>query len=258
MQRKPLTKYAKFGGRIAYIRMAAHGEVSYLGDMFIKNAIEVLFRDLDELDLPVSRNASKELRELKNKFDAKYVEGNQKLSKVDSKKLIRLMQTMQTVVFAELDEKTAFFTAEKRYNSDFLNEDIAAVIGKSVYPLLPDHAQTDVECAGKLILVEQPTAATFHLMRACECTLKQLYFSVVKRGRKKPAMWANMVQHLVDKKALNEAQKGILDIYRKGFRNPTAHPDTFYSIDQAQDLLATASQLLNLLTSHEKYDRGAT
>jgi len=105
--------------------------------------------------------------------------------------------------------------------------------------------------------MDQPTAAAFHIMRCCECSLKQLYFSVVKKGRKKPPMWSNMVDHLVERKALNDAQKGTLDIFRKGFRNPTAHPDTFYTIDQAQDLLATTAQLLNQLVSHSKYDRSA-
>lgn len=258
VEKKSPLEYVHFGVNLNYIRLAAAGEAPYPGDKFIQNAINELLEGLETLNLRVSINSSTKLKALKERFDKKYTEENEPLSESDKDELIACMRVLEVVIPAEILEQSAFFPTEKRYNPEFLYSDIGAVIGSDVYEALPANAKKDIEYAGQSILVEQPTSAAFHIMRACECTLKQLYYSVVKRGRNNPAMWGNMVEHLVEKKVLNEAQKGTLDIFRKGFRNPTAHPDTFYSIDQAQDLLATTAQLLNQLTSHEKYDREAT
>lgn len=261
MKKRTFENYFKLGGRLAYSRISAIGaNPPYGGKNHIKVALENAFEVIDELDLKVTKNVSIDLQEFKRELDEKIISipPSKKLSTLntqDARKLADYLRTLERVARAEISERTAFFPAEKRYSADFLYANIGEIIGKTTYERLSDNARRDIESAGKLILLEQPTASAFHIMRACECTLKQLYKSVVKRGRKDPAMWANMVQHLVDKSELDEAQKGTLDIFRKGFRNPTAHPDTFYDIDQAQDMLATTAQLLNQLTSHAKYDR---
>lgn len=257
MQKRALTTYVDFGGKLDYVRIAAAGSAVYGGDSYISATLEIVLSYLVELELTVSLNAATKLKELKAELDEKYQDEDSSLEPDDAQRLIDCMLTMETIVYAEIQEKTAFFAGKKRYNSDSLFSDVGVVVGKRVFDLIPRNAQLDISEAGKCILLERPTAAAFHIMRAAECTLKQLYKSVVKRGRKEPAMWANMVDHLVKRKALSEGQKGTLDIFRRGFRNPTAHPDTFYSVDQAQDLLATTAQLLNQLTEHEKYDREA-
>ena len=118
----------------------------------------------------------------------------------------------------------------------------------------PEPAQIDCSESCKCILVERGTAASFHLMRGTEGLLKHLYFSVVKRGRKSPAMWNNMVVHLVERNALDAGCKGMLDVFRTGFRNPVAHPEKVFSVDEAQDLLGTTVQLASLIVSQTGYE----
>ena len=91
-------------------------------------------------------------------------------------------------------------------------------------------------------------------MRGTEGLLKHLYFSVVKRGRKSPAMWNNMVVHLVERNAFDAGCKGMLDVFRTGFRNPVAHPEKVFSVDEAQDLLGTTVQLASLIVSQTGYE----
>ncbi|WP_460274232.1 hypothetical protein [Celeribacter sp. ULVN23_4] len=224
----------------------------------LKENIDQIFEFITKNQMKVSINASWKMREYVEQLTEIFSSDDNQISADQANDLCRLMNDLRFVIDSEAQEVTAFFPKEKRYNADYLFNNIGAVVGETIFASLPPNAQMDVECAGKSILLEQPTAAAFHIMRACECTLKQLYLSVVKKGRKDPAMWNNMVQHLVERKALDDAQKGTLDIFRKGFRNPTAHPDTFYTSDQAQDLLATTAQLLNQLVTHPRYDREAS
>lgn len=66
-------------------------------------------------------------------------------------------------------------------------------------------------------------------------------------------MWGPMVEKLNQRKALDPALSGTLTTFREGFRNPVAHPDRFYSVDDAQDLLGTTTQLVSLIVNHDKY-----
>lgn len=91
-------------------------------------------------------------------------------------------------------------------------------------------------------------------MRGSEGAVKHLYKCAIKRNRRKNLTWGSMVDHMNERGLLSESLKGTLDNFRKGFRNPVAHPEKFYSSDEAQDLLGTTTQLVNLIVAHEKYD----
>jgi hypothetical protein len=104
---------------------------------------------------------------------------------------------------------------------------------------LSDNAKQDYHFACAQIALSQPTAAAFHLMRALEDEVKNMYFCFKKTNRLEKPMWGPMISQLRAKRAPRPSEKLLnhLDWMRIHFRNPTQHPDLFYTMDEAQDLL---------------------
>jgi hypothetical protein len=76
-------------------------------------------------------------------------------------------------------------------------------------------------------------------MRTLEEQVKVLYFAFKKTKRLAKPMWGPMTAELRAKKAPKPSEKLLahLDGMRIHFRNPTQHPDLFYTLDEAEDLL---------------------
>jgi hypothetical protein len=76
------------------------------------------------------------------------------------------------------------------------------------------------------------------MLRATEETLKRYYCDKIKRNRSN-LMWGPMITSMRARpKSFPAALLNHLDHIRAGFRNPTAHPDKVFDIDEAQDLLS--------------------
>lgn len=252
MQKNSLHNFVFFGTAFRFLQDASpHADVKMDGGILFNIGFVLDF--FAENKMKVCANASWRLNDFKRSIEASCKGGDVSLSFDKANELKGIMKELRPTVLAEAEEVTAFFPSEKRYNVDRLYSDVSSIFGVNAFGKLPENAQRDFSEAGKCIVLERATAASYHLMRGAECTLKQLYYSVVKKGRKPNAAWGPMVQHLEQRKALDEALKGTLDNFRRGFRNPVAHPDTFYSIDEAQDLLGTTTQLVALIVSHPKY-----
>ena len=252
MQKNSLYQFIFFGTAFRYLQdLSAQADMKRDGGALYN--IEYVLNFLQENKMQVSINASWKLEDFKENILNEYDLGNKSISPESVDELHKIINELRPTILAEAQEVTAFFPNEKRYNIDKLFSDIASIFGKETFQKLPDNAKVDFSEAGKCIVLERSTAASYHLMRGAECTLKQLYHSVVKKGRKPHAAWGQIVQHLEQRKSLDEALRGTLDNFRRGFRNPVAHPDTFYSIDEAQDLLGTTTQLVSLIVAHSKY-----
>lgn len=254
MKKNDLYSFIFFGTSFRFLQ-DVRGGFQYHGEGLVRENIETVLNFLNDNQMNVSKNAAWRLLEIGRKWDEKFSLADENtISESEAEYLAELVNELRATVLAEAHEVTAFFPSEKRYNVRDLYDHPENIFGTKSFNLFPGQAQNDFSEACKCIMLERGTAAAFHLMRGCEGILKHLYFSVVKRGRCNPAMWGNMVQHLEKRDALDEACKGMLDIFRKGFRNPTAHPDRVYSVDEAQDLLGTTIQLAALMTTQAGYE----
>jgi hypothetical protein len=123
------------------------------------------------------------------------------------------------------------------------------LLGGGVYQRLNDVAKKDFQLACMQVALAQPTAAAFHLMRALEKQVAILYFAYKKTKRLKILLWGPMTDQLRSKQAPKPTVKLLdhLDSMRRHFSNPTQHPDTFYSMDLAQDLLNQTIAALNMI-----------
>jgi hypothetical protein len=123
------------------------------------------------------------------------------------------------------------------------------LLGDGVFATLSDNAKRDYKLACLQVALNQPTAAAFHLMRMLEEQVKVLYFAFKKTNRLEKPMWGPMTIELRTKRAPKPSAKLLdhLDGMRVHFRNPTQHPQAFYTIDEAQDLLNQTIAATNMI-----------
>lgn len=161
----------------------------------------------------------------------------------------KLMLTIRPTFIAEATGVIAYIVSERRIPIERLLQDIGTLFGAGVFERLPAFAQADFSEAGKCLAFERATSAAFHALRATESTLKKYYSNKIK-GSDPALMWAGMVSALrsvpgaAPKVLLNQLDHG-----RDGFRNPTAHPEKMYDMDEAQDLLSICIDVSNRIVA---------
>ncbi|WP_165792376.1 DUF4145 domain-containing protein [Thalassospira lohafexi] len=198
----------------------------------------------------VTLKVSDDILELLGDIEA---DGRKSLTSDDAEKIGFLYRTLFRVIKAEVSEDIVWSFTEKRLGVEKLREDVSALFAEGVFSSLPQDTRFDFSEAGKCISFERPTAAAFHLMRGLEAFIRHFYVVSVRRGRLKDNNWFRIVQHMSDKKVLDKSVCNHLQHIRDNFRNPTAHPDKFYDIEEAQDLFSLTVEVANRLVGHEKW-----
>jgi hypothetical protein len=199
---------------------------------------------LDGLDLQVSRKIATELEEVIEELKSS-TEG--KVSPAQSERIKKVTDRLDPALDAELELRATYTLTKKRYPLESLLYKPSELLASGTYATLDDTSKRDFNAACLQIALAQPTAAAFHLMRALEQQVKLLYFGFKKTDRLEKPMWGPMTQQLRTKKAPRPSVKLLdqLDGMRVHFRNPTQHPDAFYNIDEAQDLLSQTIAAMN-------------
>lgn len=198
---------------------------------------------LNDLGLPVTIQAAHDL----NSTIKEFTDNEDVVSSAEQAKLKRLFTKIDAVLDAEIQLKYAYILSESRYPIESLLSEPSKLLATNTYSSLSANAQRDFKLACVQVALRQPTAAAFHLMRALEEQVKQLYFEFKKTKRLSKPMWHPMVEQLRNKNAPKPTEKllNLLDGIRNDFRNPTQHPGKFYSIDEAYDLLNQTTSALN-------------
>ena len=150
---------------------------------------------------------------------------------------------------AELEMKMVLSATQKRFDTEYLLNTPKNLLADKVWGYMSEQAKQDFSESTRCIAMNLPTASAFHLMRAVEECLKQLYFHFIKRNRLSKPMWASMVTKLSSKNNPKPRKEtlDILDIIRVNYRNPTQHPEKNYTIDEAQDLLNNSIVVINCI-----------
>ncbi len=163
------------------------------------------------------------------------------------KRIIRIMESIENIVYSEAQTKQIYIIPQRRYNMDYLLNHPADLLKPSVFSKLSDIAQFDFVSSCHCLIFGESTASAFHILRATEDTLKQFYFKYIKTKRLSKPMWGPMVTALRAKKN-NKPDSVILDsldLIRATYRNPTQHPEATYDIDSVQDLFGVCIDILN-------------
>jgi len=253
MKAKSIHDYFFFGTSVRYLQDAAEGyriHSNKSGAMVLSN-LRMLLKALDDLGLQVSARAADKLRQIEVELVG--TEAEAKLTKDQAQSLNREVGNFRRTLEAEIKGFDAYVLAPKRIDVRRLLGDVPSLFAPGVFTLLPTIAAFDLNEAGKCIAFERPTAAAFHILRATESVLRELYNRIVKRKRVS-LMWGPIVQDLKNRRALRSDESLInnLDDIRMHFRNPTQHPEKVYDIEEVQDLWGRCVDAINRMAKYLK------
>lgn len=208
--------------------------------------IKNYFSHLETLGTPVSLKVADTLMGLLAELELSIED---KVTKELAEKILSEINKIDPSLDAELQLKEAYVLTEKRFPLTSLTSEPQKLLGDNVFVSLSINSQKDFSLGCMQIALNQPTSAAFHLMRALEEEVKRLYFSFKKTNRIANPMWGPIIKELRDKKSPKPSIKSLdhLDSIRIHFRNPTQHPEAFYSLDEAQDLLNQTITAINMI-----------
>jgi hypothetical protein len=242
MKNTDIFNYYGFGFDYALLKaVGLKGRLNSKG----RELLVLFFEGVEELEIPVTSKVSEDLWEL---FDT-IPENDEVMAEDLVKKIEAEIAKIDPALDAELRLKEAFILTEKRFPLKSLTIEPKKLLGDNVFESLSDTSRKDFSFACIQVALNQPTASAFHLMRALEAEVKKLYFEFKKTNRMDKPMWGPMIRELRNKRSPKPSEKSLdsLDGIRVHFRNPTQHPDAFYSIDEAQDLLNQTITAINMI-----------
>jgi hypothetical protein len=245
--RRSVYQYTQIGDSVLWLQQRNEGD-PILGEGHTQGVLASLKKALAELGLPVSHrmfrvNLVGEIADELKAITTSEGDDPPTLTGDQAERLSRAMSALHTTLIAEAMGVFAFIVTEKRVPSEVLLDDIGKLFDDGIFENLPDLAKRDMQNAGKAIAFELPTAAVFHLMRALEAVLRDLYCHFIRQNRlREPRNWKQMLDQMRKKKT-NPPPGPLLDHFdhiREHFRNPTQHPDAEYDMNAAQNLLNIA------------------
>ncbi len=251
MRQVSIYSYYAFGYNYRLLRYLPI-DIPVHGEDGLKQKLDHFFEKLDELNLEVTKKVAADLYTLHKELDD--IPGDVNVSSELSVKVISAMKNLDSTLDGELSLRVAYILLPKRFDLSNLLDKQGLLFGKNVPSHLSLQTKQDVALGFRCIAFEQSTAAAFHLLRATEEMIRQLYVKVVRSNRMKNPMWYGMVDAL-RKRRKNKPKAELLDhldTIRKNYRNPTQHPDKFYDIDEVQDLASMCISALNMIVSEIK------
>jgi hypothetical protein len=241
-------KYINLGTGFRYLQEAEEGR-SIHGDSVITGNIELFLNNIEAMGFKVTARATYKLKKLYDSFLEK--DEKAKLSTKEAKELKEIINVLRPTFSAEARGIFTYVVTDKRLSTDKLIGEVNELFAPEIFNDLSDIAQYDFKEAGKCIVFERPTAAAFHLMRGVESVLK-IYYKKYIRPAQTNLTWGEMTNPLKSKnrgKLPNKITLNQLDHIRKGFRNPTQHPEKIYDIHEAQDLFSLSVDVTNRMIS---------
>lgn len=244
MIKRSIRDYVLIGASLRFLQDSAVGHL-IKGDGRITHNIDKFLKELDKLDLNVTKRASRDLKKLYDKFNS--LEELARLDTQNRKELNEIITALRKTFQAETEGIQAIIITDKRYSIEKL-QNIRTLLDAGVYEKLPALARYDLDECGLCICFERNTAASFHLLRATEEILKHFHKIYVRKKYTTFKTWGNYTHELRNKNTGKRPDIIIvnhLDNIRNSFRNPTQHPDKVYDMEESQNLLGVCLDVIN-------------
>lgn len=240
------------GGRIRYIAGCIEGQ-SLSGDNYLLKNLEWLRDSLETLGLTVSRNLyNKIIKPIEEELSREPLndDGFSTISADQAKRLSEKIIILENTVFAEAETHKVAHPIPRRIHLDHLLETPGEILGRGVFDQLSELAKSDLSYSCKCIAFECATAAAFHILRCIEECVRCLHRSYFPRGNQNRA-WGALTSELKSKEKNPKPDMVLLnhlDHIRTRFRNPTDHPEKLYEIEESEDLVHLAVDIINRCT----------
>jgi hypothetical protein len=245
MQRTGIYTYYAFGYN--YCLLSAVG-VSGRKRQDAKKMLDEFFASLESLDLPVTTLVAHKLDSLRLALTLK---PDEVVSEESGALINAEIEKIDPALDAEMSLRSAYVLTKKRYPLPTLLDEPISLLGANAEKTLTQTSIMDFSLGCRQIALSEPTAAAFHLMRMLEEQVKVLYFAFKKTKRLEVPLWGLMTAQLKAKNAPKPSEKLLshLDGMRQHFRNPTQHPELFYTLDEAEDLLSQTITAVHMIAA---------
>lgn len=158
-------------------------------------------------------------------------------------RLAETAKTLETVLSAEVGTLDTYFISQKgTYKTPDMIEHAEWMFPENIRVQLPDKAKKDIREAGRCLVLDTPTGAGFHILRAIESVMSMYYERVL--GKAMPTRmrnWGIYIKRLRDSGKADAKVLEFLDHVRENYRNPIQHPDVFLTPDEVEVLLSVAN-----------------
>ena len=136
---------------------------------------------------------------------------------------------------AECDSLATYAISQKgAYSTPDLIEHAENMIPETTRTLLPSAVIKDVQEAGRCLAFDLPTASGFHILRAVELVMIELWGQIKTGADKKPTNWGAYIAKFeasnIDLK-ITTMLRNLKDLYR----NPNAHPEDTLKEDESNN-----------------------
>jgi hypothetical protein len=161
--------------------------------------------------------------------------------------ITEIAQKLNGTLDSELAVQQVYHPTRKRaFNLDLLVSEATAIFSDEVRAEMDSDEQDNIIQAGKCLAFEVPTAAAFHIFRAAESVMRRYYVAVVgTTPAKKLRNWGAYLKNLRDHGGADPKILHSLEQIKDLYRNPTIHPETRYTPEEALSLVGLAENLIS-------------
>ena len=175
-----------------------------------------------------------------------------------------LIEKFEHALAAELN-RTPSYVAGKRgiYSTYDLAQNAETIFSDNLRKIIPLSAQTEFHQAGRALAFGLGTAASIHMLRAVDITLRSYFESFAgaaakgEKGEKTERNYTIYLKKLLalseDEEARHRPDKRIVQMLgqiKEQYRNPLVTPENTISIDEATQLFAMASAIVSQMAEH--------
>lgn len=159
----------------------------------------------------------------------------------------RSVYAVSAIMQAEMNDYVLFAPVDnKKFKLIDLQSKSENILGLEVFNKIPPLAQYDFKDGCKCLAFECYTASAFHILRATESIIKEIYKSKVDEPADNKT-WGNLIHGLKDNEIISLKVFNHLDYIRDYYRNPTNHPERQYSCSEAENMLGLCVEAIGVM-----------
>lgn len=153
---------------------------------------------------------------------------------------------LEQVILSEAETRKIGIPEDARFKFDTLIRTPQNLLRQGMIDRLSPQASRDFRDGCRSLAFQCPTASAFHILRCIEECVRVIYRSYFPRKDSSRA-WGVLCNELKNKSRNPKPSELLiaqLDHIRSNFRNPTQHPEMFYTLDDAAELLFSSLEVI--------------
>lgn len=132
------------------------------------------------------------------------------------------------------------------YSTSELLDDLTNTLPETIRDKLTANSKVDIREAGRCLVLQCPTAAGFHILRALESVLV-VYVKQLIGNAKCSKNWGAYIKKMQDSGNADEKIIGMIEHIKNNYRNPVSHPEVILDMEEVLVTFGLALSAIYLL-----------